>query len=247
MAAILTLQKFFHLIHSGDFEVQEELDFTPMALRNLPPRQAFRHLLRWWISYGLPDVEPFYKNLNFGHGEKHAYSPAPSFMSHAKWIKKHLSSDTWDYIIGSQSIRYLNEYCALPSVPLVLILPHLHPRVRARCKEVFTRPSRVRFIINHYGARGMIYTAQMNKPEYLLPQYMNGPGMQEIRGYDPVNLERFHGTMWLLRMVNGSPEPDGRYKTYWIRINPVSGGRTENALAISYGVPEGSYGPSIRT
>jgi len=217
--------------------MQLDLDFTPMGLKNLPHQEAMRNLVRWYVSYGLPDVEPLYITAR----------TIPSIWENYQtvWAEKHLTPTLTAYMETKRLIR-MTQHHALTKVPLILVLPHLNPKVAARCQETFERPKRVWLRVFNSCSMGVVYTAKMDTPEYILyPDTISSDG--SFGGLTHDQQEQYHGNLWLARVVNGTPEPDGRYKVYWIRVHPINGGHAGTALGLSYGIPEGHYNPMVRT
>ncbi|QDY81378.1 hypothetical protein FQU76_29395 [Streptomyces qinzhouensis] len=89
--------------------------------------------------------------------------------------------------------------------------------------------------------------------------------MLEFYGYDrylaesgarPVHKDEA-GTLWRIRMdgdedvvmvevINSTPEPDGTYRTYWLRVPPTTGTAKEG-VAWTFGLDEGTYAPLRQT
>jgi hypothetical protein len=68
--------------------------------------------------------------------------------------------------------------------------------------------------------------------------------------------ERF-GTLWrrdlpndepivMIEVINSTPEPDGRFKRYWLRVPPDTKTAHE-AVAWTFGVPAKDYAPAVET
>jgi hypothetical protein len=55
------------------------------------------------------------------------------------------------------------------------------------------------------------------------------------------------GDIWsVVQVVNGTPEPDGSYKRYYLRVPPEMQSARE-AVAWTYGMRESEYQPRMRT
>jgi hypothetical protein len=47
-------------------------------------------------------------------------------------------------------------------------------------------------------------------------------------------------------VINSTPEPDGRFKRYWLRVPPDTKTAHE-AVAWTFGVPAKDYSPTVET
>ena len=59
--------------------------------------------------------------------------------------------------------------------------------------------------------------------------------------------QRWRWEAWAaVEVVNGTPEPDGTYKHYFLQV-PANMRSAREAVAWTYGLPEQRYKPSVRT
>lgn len=87
---------------------------------------------------------------------------------------------------------------------------------------------------------------------------LSGPAaFMRAAGGKPLDYDESYGTLWwramkedepllLLEVVNSTPEPDGRFKRYWLRVPPDVSSAREGA-AWTFGFRAADYAPTVQT
>lgn len=216
----------------------------------------YREYLRSFCSWGVPGIEPRYpckehpSMISRTNEQIARYRQALPQMTPSDWAAR--NNTLLPHDIGP-SAPY--------KVPMKYVLPHLHPAIRERCRRVFNKPSKI--ILTHFlqpgidipgtqGIYGNVYTVPMDHPEWSWKKNATKDWVKLLTLTSQIGINEtsnsIYSKFWLLRLVNGTPEPDGFYRVYWKRIPPFTGGHTGHPIAWLHDMySQRTYAPKMRT